>query len=436
MNWSLKKRGSTYSIRVLIPSELRHLHQTASGKPKTEHVETLGTSDRKAANAKAVAKLPGLIKKIYKLPDPADYHVDPRIERISTAKGPVEAISDTHPELIHVAERIEETHGEQVAKRWVQQAGRITLMTAPARYRKFVEKRGKNTEKTRSTQEKHQLEFAKWFQGGDAKLRDVSRLDASAYCDYLLEQGMAPKTFNLRLSSLSALWTWAEQQELVDRNIWAKRNLPSTTVKEPRAYTPEEIQALGEKLPDPNKPYHFDLFLLLLFTGCRIEEVCSLTVDQVTRDDKANAVNGFEARDGKAGQGSKHFIPVIDAEAVAILTNRIAGKGPDERVFDELTRGAQGWSHNVAKTLRRAVRKALGFPVTGTCEVDNHSFRRTHATAAENSGLAFGVIDRLQRRKTGSIGGDVYSAGLHADKMTAVQQQVTNEIRSRYFGQP
>lgn len=96
-------------------------------------------------------------------------------------------------------------------------------------------------------------------------------------------------------------------------------------------------------------------------------------------------------------------------------------------------KGEQGCSHNIAKTLRYRIRKALGFPLKGKCEVDNHSLRRVHATAGENAGLLPEEINRLQRRKSGDIAIAVYSEGPYAERKTELQSRVTQKIDTRYW---
>ncbi len=448
MKWNIfPRRGGGFAIRVYIPAELQHLHLTASGKPKAELVRGLKTKDRKEAKAKAVALLPELTREVYQLPDPEEYRVKPTTETLTVyaddpnAKfgdplvqtGSIRVLNDRHPELDEKVEEIASVHGDKVARDFMKKAlGKVTLQTAPEEYKRHCDQRAITDPRTREKRLRHQSDFVEWYADEDAKLSDIEFIDANSYIDHLYELGQAPKTIADKVSSLRNLWQWALPLQLVKANVWRDHKVSSKAQQEKRAFTAEEIRKIRSHDRIAKEPKHIDLVTLLLFMGCRIEELCALRVDQVTLAENGS-VSGVMVRDGKKGKGTKDWFPVISKEARAILKRRIKSKNPDDRVFGELVPGAQGYSHNVAKTLRAATRKALSLPATGAVDVDNHSFRRTHATAAENAGLMPHEIDRLQRRSTGSIAGDVYSSGPLADAKTKLQKRVTKELLSRYW---
>ncbi|MCP2671994.1 tyrosine-type recombinase/integrase [Maricaulaceae bacterium EIL42A08] len=448
MKWNLlTRRGGGYAIRVYIPSDLQHLHTTASGKPKLEIVRGLKTKDRREAQTKAVALLPELTAVVYQLPDAKAFKVRPRTKKVAVysddpaerfedkpkPSGFVHVVDDQHPALDQEVEKIAAVHGDETARKWMERAiGKVTLASAPDEYKEHCDRRGITDQRTRKKRLRHQAEFAEWYEVEDAKLRDISFLDATTYIDDLLDRGQAPKTVIDKVSSLGTLWQWALPLGLAQMNPWRGHKIKAEQNLQKRAFEPAEIAKLRTHERLLKEPKHIDLVILLLFVGCRIEELCSLRVEQVTKTSKGK-ITGLIVKDGKRGKGTKDWFPVVATDALEILERRIKGKAPTDMVFDELTPGAQGYSHNVAKTLRAAVRDALGLPASGAAEVDNHSFRRTHATAAENAQLMPHEIDRLQRRVTGSIAGDVYSSGPVAKEKAKLQKRVTNKLLERYW---
>lgn len=439
LKWDLKKRGSRYSLRVYLPPELGRLHPTASGKPKSEKLYALGTSDRTEAKRLAIQRIPEITREIYKLPDPTDFRVKPQlVTAIDPHTGETVLYEETdHPELYDQAEQIERTHGLEVARDWVQKAqGKVNLGNAAEEYRDHMERTGKpSSERTRARRVRHITEFADWWGDHRASLNILSVRHSDSYIDHLKSVGNASRTINSKISSLSNLWKWASKRELVTQNIWQGQLVSIEPDRDPRPFTTDEIKVIRAALTaDTKRPEHLDIFTVLLFCGSRIEEVCSLTINQISYDSEGS-VTGFTARDGKAGKGVSHWIPVVHSDAKAVLERRSVDKHPDDLVFDELKKGPQGWSHYIARTLRYRYRKALGLPTEGKCNVDNHSLRRVHATAGENAGLSEQEIDRLQRRKSGNIAGDVYSSGPTAERKTELQLRVSDYINQHYWGE-
>lgn len=434
LKWALKKRDGGYSLRVYLPPEIGRLHLTKTGQPSTEKVYALGTSDRAEANHRAVQRLPEITRKIYRIPDPSDFRVEPHLVSETDHRTGEEIWyeEDEAPNLHDKAEKIESVLGLDAAIEWVDQVkGRVNLGTAAQAFREAMERKGKVTERTRNRRVRHITEFVEWRDSTSASLKSVRVRDVDAYIDHLRASGNAAQTINSKISSLSNLWRWARKRELVDQNVWEDQSLEKAPDRKPRPFEPEEIQTIRAALQKETKrPEHLDVFTVLLFAGSRIEEVCSLTRDQLTLDD-AGSVKGFVAAGGKAGKNVKNWIPVVHPDAKAVLQRR--SDSGEDMVFPELKKGPQGWSHYIARTLRYRYRKALGLATKGKCEVDNHSLRRVHATAGENAGLTEQEIDRLQRRMSGSIAGDVYSSGPTAKKKTELQQRVSDYIDQHYW---
>ncbi len=105
-----------------------------------------------------------------------------------------------------------------------------------------------------------------------------------------------PKTLANIHTGLSALWAWALERELVDANIVRQVARPKVNLEPIRPLTPEQVAALfkacRESRPWHNKPmvanarvtFERDRAILavLLETGVRVSELCSLRYRDVT----------------------------------------------------------------------------------------------------------------------------------------------------------
>lgn len=443
----LFRRGKTYSLRVYIPKSLAHLHPTKQGKPGTEKVRALNTTDRKEAERKAIDVYPDMVREIYQLPKADNFKVRPRLVTVEESVFSDDAkfgdppirydkrvvLEDRHPELDDALEEIEQVHGAEVAKDFNERAsGIITLKTAPAERISYARKRKKATEKTLQQQLQDQEQFAEWYPDPSSKVSDVTVVDADDYVDSLIEKGYANKTINRKVSSLSVMWKWAVARGYAEKNIWPNQTVANKTATKKRPLTPEEVSKVRAYFEDYSDPVYKDLTLLLLFTGCRLDEVCSLQAMNITYGEGGEPT-GFYAVGGKPGEDARDWIPVVLKEAQDALKARAEGKDPTERLFNQFEKIKDSYAHYASKQMRMGIRKALGLPLDGASEVDTHSLRRVYSTVGENSGISLTAVDRMQRRKTGSIAGDVYSSGPDFDLRTVLQATITDHLVQKYW---
>ncbi|CAN0424946.1 unnamed protein product, partial [Ectocarpus sp. 13 AM-2016] len=237
----LKKRGKLYSLRAYIPAELAGKHRTSSGKPKTEKLYALGTSDRQEALRKARLLVPKVVQDIYGTPDPQEYEWKPDTERLiryanhpderfESPLKPIERVGvrrDTHPDLEQAAENIAFQRGLKVATDWVAKAtGKVVLGTAADAYLSFMEQRGRPAnERTRKRRVTHIKEFAAWWDEDSTPLNALKPMDADRFIGHLREDGNAPATINSKISSMSNLWRWASTRGHADSNIWSDQSV-------------------------------------------------------------------------------------------------------------------------------------------------------------------------------------------------------------------
>lgn len=243
-----------------------------------------------------------------------------------------------------------------------------------------------NSPETRSSYALDLRHFAAWLQQHHpgVPLRRLDPFMADAYVAHLralvAAETIKPRTFNRRLSTVSALWRWASEPcrsgcSGIARNIWPRRAMLATS-KTSRALSAPDLDAVlgviqaaalaGSRTARRDHVMVRGAYLV----GCRVSELCRLRWQDVEAlPDGAGQVHLF-------GKGSKPRTVRISAETLALFESLGRGDGaawvfpgrdgPISRqaVCDRMTR----WGRRVGVHLHP------------------HKLRHTHATAAIQRG--------------------------------------------------
>jgi integrase len=120
-------------------------------------------------------------------------------------------------------------------------------------------------------------------------LQNITKREVQLWAQKLItEGGLSPKTVRRDLSFCRQYWRYLQNIEIVDENLQPFDNLQINhnnrqAIKARRkAFTPEEVVALHSAAMDRNDQPLADLIELAMWTGGRIEELCSLKVEHVT----------------------------------------------------------------------------------------------------------------------------------------------------------
>jgi integrase len=167
---------------------------------------------------------------------------------------------------------------------------------------------------------------------------------ASFVFRFLPSQGLSNKAIATRLGGLSSMWTYAQQRLAVPpgRNPWQGHKLPRSGKKrDTRAFTDAELVTLLHGTPKVRAweryPRVRDLMLIGLYTGARLNELCSLLVgDVAVAKDSASAT--LAIREGKTNAATR-TLAVTHWAVLAMLKRRLTGKKPSAQLFEELRPG-------------------------------------------------------------------------------------------------
>jgi integrase len=264
------------------------------------------------------------------------------------------------------------------------------------------------TEQTRRQHRKSWEEVSRFLEG-DRIADAVGDDEAIAYVEHLKQSGQSYNTQRRKLNSLVALWDWLGMRKHVRRgfNPWRgfrlskRRSDVGREVKRP--YSDTELLRLLDGTPE--YPALADLILLALYTGARIEELCSLRRNDVERKSGAWRIS---VRKSKTKAGIRTIAVAHSVPAAILLRRHKAAKQPADALFPELKPGGYDGklSWHVSKAFGR-YRTARGLPAA----VDFHSFRRTLITLMENLGMDQVRIARYVGHELPTIAATVYSGG-------------------------
>lgn len=289
------------------------------------------------------------------------------------------------------------------------------------------------------------------FLGGDATtLNDVTEDKAFSFrTAYLLDaKGLRPQTIGKHMTLLRGLWTWAIAEK---RYLKAKRGKPyqnpwiveevgipknkrrAENSDEGRtAFQPDDIAKLLQGCNGKGSRQG-DILRLALVTGCRIDEIGSLKLDQVKSDG-----TGFYILRGKT-RNAKRYVPVVQ-EAKQLLAERSAAvkelqggvPATEQRLFPEWPlKPATGKVNSVSQWFTRYRRSVLGVETDGRLVM--HSFRHTWRTVARRAGVAEDRIRELGGWRGTRDTADDYDHGLIEQQLAEEQRKIWDALEAQGY---
>lgn len=313
---------------------------------------------------------------------------------------------------------VEKTGDIKRAKEWAE----LATATGPT-LDELIDLWLPDTPYSKQTKQQHKKawEALRHHLGGNALPSRVTDDVAVSYVeDVLKKSGKSYATQRRHLNSLIAFWTWLGLRGHVSRhqgNVWRNFRLTKGKPKEDekRPYTNEELVTLFSG--SPVYPGLADVMTLGLYTGMRLDELCSLEKRDVELVNAPRGKQGYyrvSIRKAKTKAGIR-TIPVAHPIPCAVLERRLASKvglpasdDASQQLFPEFAPGGYDGK------LSWAVSKAFGRYKTGlgfTRATDFHSFRRTLVTLLENLGVDQIRIARYVGHEFPTLAAKVYSGG-------------------------
>lgn len=233
-------------------------------------------------------------------------------------------------------------------------------------------------------------------------------LGASYVDECLLRSTDSPSTRRRKLSALAAFWEWMAVRCYLPRgtNPWKGFRISSEcTPNKPkkRPYTmPELVQLFSGT---PSYPALREVMVLGLYTGARIDELCSILRGDVRVEDGYVYIHIGRSKTPAGTRTLAVWHPI----AKGLLMRRLERKGAKTaQLFPELKGG--GYDNKLSWRVGQAFRyHRNGRGLTGV--TDFHSLRRTFITRLENLGVDQVRIARYVGHSLPTLAFQLYSGG-------------------------
>jgi len=284
-------------------------------------------------------------------------------------------------------------------------------------------------QKSYSTQYAYELYLKNWIlpRWRSYRLADVKAVDVEAWLKSLpLARGTKAKIRNIMsaLFSHAIRWEWAEKNPIHSVRQSAKR------LRTPDVLTPEEINALLEKLREPLRT----AVELDAFTGLRRGELIGLQWQDVdfsnllvhVRRSVVMMVEGLPKTEASAKD-----LPLDAALADSLL--KLRGTSPYNRPTDWVfasteMKGKQPWWPD---TMWRRYGKPAVTAANITKRVGFHTFRHTYTTLLTQNSEDVKVVQELLRHANSRITLDLYAQAGMAEKREAQRKVVEIVLKKK-----
>ena len=163
-----------------------------------------------------------------------------------------------------------------------------------------------------------------WSEGQDAMqpfvLERIATPTLTRYREHLQHAlQLKPATINRHLVSLKRYFGWANDQEMVARNPASVVKLVPQTTRPARHLSDQEEAALVAAAENAGSQRDYTLIVLMLHTGLRVSEVCSLKRDHVVLHKRSGYLKVW-------GKRNKYREVPLNATARNALTDYLAAR--------------------------------------------------------------------------------------------------------------
>jgi integrase len=239
---------------------------------------------------------------------------------------------------------------------------------------------------------------------------DVNQESVAEWVEEVLlgELRVSHKTAKTYLSTYRTFWRYLGKKKLVPRSVAAFTDVLEAPTKGKKAkaevrrgyFEPEDYKRLLGAVPQDDMILS-DLIRLAAHTGCRIDELCSLGLDDVNLIDR---VPYFLVKDAKTDAGNRK-VPIHSA--IKQLVAQLKDSSKDGYLISGLTFNKYGERSNAIGKRFGRLKSSLGYGR----ELVFHSFRRGVATQFENKGVPEVIAARILGHEFPTMSFGTYSGG-------------------------
>lgn len=236
--------------------------------------------------------------------------------------------------------------------------------------------------------------------------------------DLMGKQQLSAKTCRRIFSNCRGYWGWLNRNKDLDIPQPFSGVVPSASTKKTKAevkdrrkhFTPTHYKTIKDAIGDTD-PMLLDIVTLGAYTGCRIEELCKIKIEEVTED-------RIKIEDAKTESGLR-TIP-LHSEVLG-LVDRLKGQGSDGYLLSNLTRNKYADRSNAIGKRFGRLKTKLGFGG----DYVFHSLRKGVATQLEAAGVPENVSARLLGHEFKTMTYGLYSGGVPYEVLSEAVERLS-----------
>lgn len=401
----IERRRNLWYATLTIPEDLRPHYEG-----KRRFVKSLGTPDKKIAEilaAPLISKWKSEFLRLRGISNPLHKEALEWLKELESKADDPYQVLIVEDFLRERTEKLEATKGKEAADTFHNVAtGKGTLLNE--NYEGWI-KQLDVAPKTLDQMKKDVKLFIDHF----ILAESVNKSGVRKWLDSV-NKGIASKKRYLSFSR--NFWSYLQAEEVVDID-----NDPFTGAvdfkKQKKAagrgswvpFSPEEVVSLAEYTKDKGDIDLHNFIMLAAYTGCRIEELGSLEIKDITED-------AFTIKDAKTEAGNR-VVPIHSK--IKKLVKSLIASSADGYLISGQGMNKYGCRSNAAGQRFGKLKKALGYSDLHVF----HSFRKTFTTLLENAGVSENVAADIVGHEKPRITYGLYSGGATLDvKQKAIEK--------------
>ena len=250
---------------------------------------------------------------------------------------------------------------------------------AIVKYRRFLKRRNYSghTIKTYMNTLEH---FLRWL---SLPVEEVTLQEISAYIDFLLAQGLAPKTINCRLDSVRGFFNYLSQEEGIPRSNPVKKGSALRLARPlPRYLKDEEVTRFFQTVKGLRDRA---IFMLMLRCGLRVEEVAHLRLQDLDLTQRRILVC--------RGKGNKDRVVYISNDADRMLRDYLKSRSLSKA--QEIFLVNKGTCRGMPISVRGIQKRMEYYARKAGLKISCHHLRHTMATQLLNADADLVTIQDL-----------------------------------------
>ena len=222
--------------------------------------------------------------------------------------------------------------------------------------------------------------FLKWLEGKNRNIADIDEFTLIEYKKYLLDGNQSILSTNRKLASLNSFCKFLYNEHVL-ADIFALKLIKNRDKGEYKGLQPNDLNLLRGNIHRQGNKQHICIIEVLLATGVRVSELCSLRLQDITITESKNHIKVI-------GKGSVNRTIPLNNDARKAIEDYIEVR--PETLQDNLLIGQRGaYNRNAINLILEKYGSKLGIEVTP------HNLRHSFGYKLITNGIPITMIQNL-----------------------------------------